>query len=142
MSIKETFTWEIMSWLFKDPIKTVAWINFDHVQLNIKKWPKNVKLPQMRFFSWKTTNKMFMYLLAPFTVQNQKKKEKKNWSRSSYEDAPFWAKMTKLPQINFFFRKTINMISMSLFDPSIDAPFCVLNGPLGPNMIFLEKPLI
>ena len=41
---------EIMSWLFKDPIVTVAWLNFDHAQSNSKKWPKNIKLSQMKFF--------------------------------------------------------------------------------------------
>ena len=25
---------EIMSWLFKDPIVTVAWLSFDHAQSN------------------------------------------------------------------------------------------------------------
>ena len=30
----------IMFWLFKDPIVTVAWLNFDHTQSNIKKWLK------------------------------------------------------------------------------------------------------
>ena len=35
----------IMSWIFKDPIVTVAWLNFDHTQLNIKKWLENIKLP-------------------------------------------------------------------------------------------------
>ena len=42
------FTWEIMSWLrilimpwlFKDPIVTVAWLNFNNDQSNSKKWPK------------------------------------------------------------------------------------------------------
>ena len=28
---------EIMFWLFKDPIVTVAWLSFDHAQLNSKK---------------------------------------------------------------------------------------------------------
>ena len=41
---------EIMSWLFKDPIVTVARLNYDHVQSNSKKWPKNIKLPKMKFF--------------------------------------------------------------------------------------------
>ena len=44
------FTWEIMSWLFKDPIVTVAWPNFDQAQSNSKKWLKMIKLPQMKFF--------------------------------------------------------------------------------------------
>ena len=48
------FTWEIMSWLFKDPVvilkKIMSWLlkdpinsdlaQFDHVQSNSKKWPK------------------------------------------------------------------------------------------------------
>ena len=38
---------EMMSWLFKDPIVTVAWRNFNHAQT-----VKNglIKLPQMNFF--------------------------------------------------------------------------------------------
>ena len=32
-----------------------------------------MKLPQMLFFSRKTTNKIFMYLLVPFILQNFKK---------------------------------------------------------------------
>ena len=31
---------EITSRLFKDPIVTVAWLNFDQAQSNSKKWPK------------------------------------------------------------------------------------------------------
>ena len=61
---------EIMSWLFKGLIVTVAWLNFDHAQWNSKKCPKNMKFPQMKFFLKKTTNKIFMYLLAPFILQN------------------------------------------------------------------------
>ena len=41
---------EIRSWLFKDPTVTVVWLNFDHAQLNSKKWHKKIKLPQMNFF--------------------------------------------------------------------------------------------
>ena len=33
---------------------------------------KKIKLPQMNFF-WKTTNNIFMYLLAPVILQNLKK---------------------------------------------------------------------
>ena len=58
---------EIMSWEFKDPIVTVAWVNFDHAQLNSKKWPKGYKdqIAPNDFFSRKTTNKIFMCLFAP-----------------------------------------------------------------------------
>ena len=31
---------------------------------------KKIKLPEMIFFSRKTTNKIFIYLLAPFILQN------------------------------------------------------------------------
>ena len=62
-----------MSWLFKDPVVimkenhvltkdpvvTVAWLNFNQAHSNSKKWPKKIKLPQMKFFSQKT-NKVFM----------------------------------------------------------------------------------
>ena len=41
---------EIMSWLFKGPIVAVACYNFDHAQSKSKKWPKKIKLPQMKFF--------------------------------------------------------------------------------------------
>ena len=35
---------------------------------------KKIKFPQMNFFSKKATNKIFIYLLAPFILQNFKKK--------------------------------------------------------------------
>ena len=40
---------EIASWLFKDPIVTVAWLKFGHIQSNSKKWPIKIKLPQKKF---------------------------------------------------------------------------------------------
>ena len=43
---------------------------------------KKIKLPQMNSFSRKATNKIFMYLLAPFILQNFKELQ-------SYEDVPF-----------------------------------------------------
>ena len=76
---------EIMSWLFKNPIVTVAWLNFyqsnikdpmltvawlNFDQSGIKKWPIKIKFPQMRLFLKKATNKIFMYLLIPFILQN------------------------------------------------------------------------
>ena len=62
---------EIISWLFKDPVVTVAWLNFDYAQSNSKKWPKKIKLPQIKFFLKKQL-KNFMYLSAPLIVQNFK----------------------------------------------------------------------
>ena len=65
---------EIMSWLFKDPINS-GLAQFDHGQSNRKNgfMAKKIKLSQMIFFSRKTANKIFMYLLAPFTLQSFKK---------------------------------------------------------------------
>ena len=64
----------IMSWLFNDPINSNL-AQFDHAQSNSKKWPKGEKdqIPPNDFFSRKTTNKIFMYLSAPFVLQNFKK---------------------------------------------------------------------
>ena len=41
----------------------------------VKKWPKGYKyqIVPNEFFPRKTTNKVFMYLLAPFILQNLKK---------------------------------------------------------------------
>ena len=47
---------------------------------------KKIKLPQMIFFFRKTTNKIFMYLLVPFILQNFKKFL---GPIQSYEDVPF-----------------------------------------------------
>ena len=57
---------EIMSWLFKDPLKS-GLVQFDHSQSNTND-----------FFSRKTTNKIFMYLLASFILQNFKKTPRVN----------------------------------------------------------------
>ena len=55
-----------MSWLFKDPINS-SLAQFDHarnqrVKNDLK--AKKIKLPQTNFFSRKSTNEIFMYLLA------------------------------------------------------------------------------
>ena len=64
------FTWEIMSWLFKDPIvimkEIMSWLfkdptnsgqaQFEHAQSNREKWPKRLKdqiAPKWFFFSKK-----------------------------------------------------------------------------------------
>ena len=82
------FTWEIMSWLFKntnhvptilriqnnnernhvlfkESIVTVAWLNFDHAQSNNKNSlkAKKIKLPQMKFSLEK---QKFHVLISPF----------------------------------------------------------------------------
>ena len=65
---------EIMSWLFKDPINS-GLAQFEHAQSNTKKWPQGQKdqIAPNKFFSQKTANKIFMYLSAPFILQNFKK---------------------------------------------------------------------
>ena len=68
-------TKKIMSWLFKDPINS-GLAQFHHAQSNSKKWPEGQKdhIGPNEFFSLETTNKIFMYLLASFILQNLKKK--------------------------------------------------------------------
>ena len=65
---------EIISWLFKDPINS-GLAQFAHAQSNSKKWPKGYEnqIALNEFFSQKTTNKIFTYLLAPFIGQILKK---------------------------------------------------------------------
>ena len=85
---------EIMPWLFKDPIVTVAWINFDHAQSNSIKWPKKIKLPQMRFF----LNKQ----LIKFSLCKIKKKpeaDPKLWCTI------FGPKWRNCPKLIFFLQK-------------------------------------
>ena len=54
---------------------TVAWLNLTMPNQTVKNGlkAKKIKLPQMIFFLKKTTNKIFMYLLAPFILRNLKK---------------------------------------------------------------------
>ena len=59
---------EIMSWLFKNPIVAVAWLNFEHAQSNSKKWPKKIKLLVMRFLLEKQLIKLSCTSLASFIV--------------------------------------------------------------------------
>ena len=61
---------------------TVGWLNFTMSNQTVKNGlkAKKIKLPQMNFFSRKTTNKSFMYLSAPFILQNFLK------TSQSYED--------------------------------------------------------
>ena len=64
------FTWEIMSYLRIQ--LTVTWLHLTMSNQTVKNGlkAKKIKLLQMNFFSWKTTNKIFMYLPAPFNLQN------------------------------------------------------------------------
>ena len=50
----------------------VAWLNSTMPNQTVKYGlkVKKIILPQMNFFLKKTTNKIFMYLLTPFILQN------------------------------------------------------------------------
>ena len=66
----------------------MAWLNLTMPNQTVKKGlkAKKIKLPLMIFFSRKTTNKIFTYLLVPFILQNFKKFLD---LIQSYEDVPF-----------------------------------------------------
>ena len=101
---------EIMSWLFKDPINS-GLAQFDHAQSNSKKWPKGYKdqIAPNDFFSRKTTNKIFMYLLAPFILQNFKKilrADPEFWG-----NAILWPKMAHFSWTKFFGYKPLLLLS-------------------------------
>ena len=75
---------------------TVAWLNFDH-----KKWLRKIKFPLMNFFSWKTTNEIFMLLLALSFCKILKKFLE---LIQSYENVPFSVpQMANLSCFFFFF---------------------------------------
>ena len=63
-----------------------------------------IKLPQMNFFLKKTTNKIFMYLSAPFILQNFKKFLE---PIHSYEDVPFLNPKWSICPEKFFLVQTI-----------------------------------
>ena len=122
-------------------------LNFDHVQPYSKKWSKKIKLAPNEIFSQKTTNKIFVYIWAPFIVQ------------SFIVDPELWGctilgpKMVHLPQTNFFFWKRILIFFSSTYWP---LSFCKIFkrffqqiqsydnvsflGPICPNNFF-RKPI-
>ena len=81
----------------------MPWLNLTMPNQTVKNAlkAKKIKLPQMIFFSWKTTNKIFMYLLALFILQNFQKKFLE--LIQIYEDVPFSGpKCPICPEQNFF----------------------------------------
>ena len=82
---------------------TVAWFNLtmpnQTVENDLK--AKKIKLPQMIFFSQKTTNKIFMYLLAPFILQ-----------KFQAQNGPFALK-------NFFWYKPLFLLSSTYWPFSL-----------------------
>ena len=98
-----------MSWLFKDTINS-GLAQFDHDQSHSKKWPKGWKdqTASNEFFSRKTTNKICMYLLAPFIPQN--------FQKIIRSDPELWGcvvfgpKMAHLSRTNFFWYKPLLLL--------------------------------
>ena len=134
-----------MPWLFKDPIVTAAWLNFDHVQSNSKKMVYNYQIAPNEIFSWYTTNKIFMYLLDPFILQNFKKFLE---PIQSYEDVPFSGpKWLTCPE-QFFFCTNHYYYFHLFIDPFHCAKFkkiltadpelwgCTI---FGPKMVYLSQ---
>ena len=103
-----------MSWLFKDPIVTVAWLNFDHVQSNSKKWPTIIQMKlfleiQLIKFSCTYDTLLFCKILKIFLEPIQ-----------SYEDVPFLVpKWLTCPE-QFFFVQTIIITFIYLLGPFIE----------------------
>ena len=115
---------------------------------------KQIKFPQMIFFSRKTTNKIFMYKLAHFILQNFKKFLD---TIQSYEDVPFLGSKQPISlEQNFFGTKLYcfhlpigtfhcaNILKNS-FRGSRDLRmhhFWARNGPFAPNKNIFGKLLL
>ena len=133
---------EIISWLFKDP--TVAWLDLTMPNQAVKNGvqAKKIKLPQMDFFSRKTTNKIFMHLLAPFILQNFKKIPRTNpelrmchfWAQNS----PFVMSKTFLVQtiITFIYLLAPFIVQIQSYE---DAQILGQKWPISPNANFFQK---
>ena len=106
---------EIMPWLFKDPIVAVAWLNFDTSSQVFNKWPKKIKLTQLRFFLKK---QLIKFSCTSWSLLLCKIIKMKKCKKTAYPK--FWGHhtifctndQTALNKISF--RKTINIISMTL----------------------------
>ena len=143
-----------MPWLFKDPInKGLA--QFDHAQPNSKKWPNSYKdqIVPNEFFSQKTTNEIFMYLLAPFILQNLKKFLELT---QSYDHVPFSGPKWPICHEQIFLVQTIIITFIYLLALFIvqnlkkflqriqsyeDAQFLGPKWPISPNENFFRKPV-
>ena len=147
----------VMSWLFKDPVVimkkimpwllriqlTVAWLNLIMLNQTVKNSlkAKKIKLPQMIVFcSRKTTNEIFMYLSAPFILQNFYQKNLRVDSEL-WGCAPFLGRKQPIcPEQNIFWCKTLLLLS-STYGPFHCAKFkrnltmdpelwrCIIFGP-------------
>ena len=112
---------------------------------------KKIQLFQMIFFSQKTTNKIFMYPLAPFILQNLKKILEPTLS---YDNVPFLGpKWPICPEQNFlgtnhyyFYLPIGPFHCLKCKENSYSRSrvmrmhhFLARNGPFAPNKIFFGK---
>ena len=107
---------EIISWLFKDTIVTMTCLNFDHVQPYSKKWPKKIKLAQMKFFLKKQLIKFLCTYESFHCAKFYSGSRVMRMHRFGAENGPF------APNKIFFLEKNINILFIYLL-----APFIVQN---------------
>ena len=109
---------EIMSWLFKDPINSDL-AQFYHAQSKSKKWPKGYKdqIAPNELFPWKTTNKIFMHLLGPYTFCKIFKKFLE--PTQSYEMCHFQVQNGPFVPKNFFWFKPFLLVSSTYWHFSL-----------------------
>ena len=94
--------------------KNLEWIQSYKVDPFLgPKWPIFSK--KKKSFFRKTIKLIFMYLLAPFIMQNLKKKTL-GWIQS-YDNAPFAGQNGPFAPNDIFLTKTINISSMYLLAP-------------------------
>ena len=140
-----------MPWLFKDPIVTMAWLNFDHARSNSKNSLKRSNYPKLFFFS-KNTYKIFMYLSAPFILQNFKKYRRHDPELSG--EAFFGPKMAYLSWTKLIWWKPFLLLSSTYWPFSLckilkkflkriqsyeDAPFLGQKWSVCPKQNFFGK---
>ena len=118
----------------------MAWLNLTMPNQTVKNGlkAKKIKLPKTNFFS--KNNKIFMYLLAPFILQNFKKFQ-------SYEDVPFSSpKWPICPEQNFFgtnhyyyFHLPIGPFHCAKFWKTVTADPELWCAIFGPKMVHLHQ---
>ena len=121
----------------------MAWLNLNMSNQTVKTdlKAKKMKLPQMLFFSRKTTNKIFMYLLVPFILQNFKKILRNN--PELWRCAILGPKMVYLSWTKLFWYKLLLLLSSTYWpfsfkkltaDPELWG--CAI---FGPKMVHLPQ---
>ena len=109
----------------------MAWLNFDHAQSNSEKMAQRLKrLYCPKWFFLLKNNKMFMYLLAPFILQNFKKIHN---LIQGYKDVPFSGPKWSNVLNKIFLVQTIIITFIYLL---------VQNGPMSWTKFFWYKLLL